>query len=269
MHLNLALAYKFFMKKIVTILFLLSAFISNAQQSFFKGNNNYVAPSTSFQAPTIVTTDLLLNLDADNPSSYPGTGNTWYDLSANLNNGTIATAAMANTTSTPKKFTFNGTTGNNVSFVSSKFNVPYTGKTVMVAAKMDANFGTNQFRALFGNTGTRNFNLYIYNNGSSYQIHFSAGSWGLSDVVPLVTGQWYVFAATQDANNIRYYVNGVLVGTTTSAPLYQYQSSTNEFLGNADNYWYGDINTALIYNRGLSTDEIVQNYNALKSRFGL
>jgi hypothetical protein len=35
------------------------------------------------------------------------------------------------------------------------------------------------------------------------------------------------------------------------------------------NTWYGDINTALIYKRCLSPDEILQNFNALKSRFGL
>ena len=232
----------------------------------FGGQYNYVGPV----APAVIsTTDLLLYLDADNPSSYPGTGNTWYDLSTNTNHGTIASTSMANSSSSPKTFSFNGTSGNNVSFVSSKFNTPYTGKTVIVAAKMDANFGTNLYRALFGNNPTRNFNLYIYNNGSNYQIHFSAGSWGLSDVVPLVTGQWYVFAATQDANTIRYYLNGVSVGTTTSAPLYQYQSSSNEFLGMADNYWYGDINTALIYKRCLSSAEILQNFDALKSRFGL
>jgi hypothetical protein len=257
------------MKKIFTILILFSAFVANAQHSLFRANNNYMAPVIPFQAPAIITSGLILNLDAGNPASYSGSGNTWYDLSSNLNNGTISTTTMVNTAATPKSFTFNGTSGNNVSFVSSKFNVPYTGKTVIVAAKMDANFGTNLFRALFGNTGTRNFNFYIYNNGSGYQIHFSAGSWGLSDVVPLVTGKWYVFATTQDANTIRYYVNGVLVGTTTDAPLYQYQSSTTEFLGNADNYWFGEIGTALIYKRCLSTDEISQTFNALKSRFGL
>ena len=176
---------------------------------------------------------------------------------------------MASISSTPKKFTFNGTSGNNVSFVSSKFNVPYTGKTVIVAAKMYANFGTSLFRALFGNNGNRNFNFYIYQNGSGYQLHFSAGSWGLSDVLSLTTGQWYIFAASQDATTIRYYVNGVLVGTTTGTSVQQFQSSTNEFLGNADNYWLGEINTALIYKRGLSTAEILQNFNELKSRFGL
>ena len=254
------------MKKLLTISFLLFAFISNAQKTLFGAQNNYVAPLVPAR---IITTDLLLYLDAGNSASYSGSGNTWYDLSNNINHGTLATSSMANTSSTPKKFTFNGTSGNNVSFVSSKFNVPYTGKTVIVAAKMYANFGTSLFRALFGNNGNRNFNFHIYQNGSGYQLHFSAGSWGLSDVLSLTTGQWYIFAASQDATTIRYYVNGVLVGTTTGTSVQQFQSSTNEFLGNADNYWLGEINTALIYKRGLSTAEILQNFNELKSRFGL
>ena len=35
------------------------------------------------------------------------------------------------------------------------------------------------------------------------------------------------------------------------------------------NTWYGDINTALVYLRGLSSTQVLQNFNALKSRFGL
>lgn len=257
------------MKNLFTVLFFFSAFITNARRTIFTSQNNYVAPGITTPRSGISTTDLLLYLDVENPNSYSGTGNIWYDLSSNLNHGTLASTSMASISSTPKKFTFNGTSGNNVSFVSSKFNVPYTGKTVIVAAKMYANFGTSLFRALFGNNGNRNFNFYIYQNGSGYQLHFSAGSWGLSDVLSLTTGQWYIFAASQDANTIRYYVNGVLVGTTTGTSVQQFQSSTNEFLGNADNYWLGEINTALIYKRGLSTAEILENFNTLKSRFGL
>jgi hypothetical protein len=150
------------MKNLITITFIISSFISTAQRSMFGSQNNYVSPTAAAPpaSSSIVTTDLLLYLDADNPASYSGTGNIWYDLSANLNHGTLATSTMANTSSTPKRFSFNGTTGNNASFVSSKFNTSYTGKKMMFAAKMDANFGTNLYRALFGNTGTRNFNFY-------------------------------------------------------------------------------------------------------------
>jgi hypothetical protein len=262
------------MKKLITILFFFTAFVSNAQRTMFGGQNNYVAP----EGPaTLITTDLLLYLDADNPASYPGTGNIWYDLSTNVNNGTISNNQMANTASTPKKFTFDGTTGTNVSFNTAKFNVTYTGKTVMFAAKMDADFGTNLYRGLFGSSSPqRNFNFYVRQNGSGYQLHFSSynsagnvgGGW-LSDVLQLATGQWYVFAFTQDATSARFFLNGQLVGTTTGTTILPYQTTPDERLGATDNFWKGDVNTALVYKRGLSNAEILQNYNALKSRFGL
>ena len=263
------------MKKLFSILFLLSAFASNAQRTMFGGQNNYVAPEIP---ATLITTDLLLYLDADNPASYPGSGNgnTWYDLSANLNHGTLSTIAIANTASTPKKFTFDGTTGTNVSFNTAKFNVTYTGKTVMFAAKMEAS--GNLYRALFGSSEGRNFNFYLMKSGSSdYKLHFSStgpnwvNSMGWeSDVVQLATGQWYVFAFTHDATSARFFLNGQLVGTTTGTTILQYQTTlVGERLGGGDNYWKGDINTALIYKRGLSNTEILQNFNAIKSRFGL
>ena len=39
--------------------------------------------------PRIVTSGLVMLLDAANPKSYPGTGTTWSDLSGNGNNGTL------------------------------------------------------------------------------------------------------------------------------------------------------------------------------------
>ena len=255
------------MKKLLTISFLLFAFISNAQKTLFGAQNNYVAPLVPAR---IITTDLLLYLDAGNSASYSGSGNTWYDLSNNVNHGTLATSSMANTSSTPKKFTFNGTS-NYVSFVSSKLNVPYTGKTIIAAAKMNPSFGSNLYRALFGNNsaGSRNFNFYIYQNGSGYQLHFAdAGNNAFSSVLTLTTNQWYVFAATQESNTVKFFVNGVLVAST-SGPLSQYQSSAEEYVGKADNFWYGDINSIFIYKKGLSEVEILQNFNAQKSSLGL
>jgi hypothetical protein len=114
-------------------------------------------------------------------------------------------------------------------------------------------------------------------SGSDYKLHFSStgpnwvNSFGWeSDVVQLATGQWYGFAFTHDATSARFFLNGQLVGTTTGTTILPYQTTiVGERLGGGDNYWKGDINTALVYKRGLSNAEILQNYNALKSRFGL
>jgi len=255
------------MKKLITILFIFTAFVSNAQRTIFAGNNNYVEPVVYSR---IITSDLLLYLDAEKIGSYPGSGNKWNDLSTNLNHGTLETSSMANIASTPKNFTFNGTS-NYVSFASSKFNVPYAGKTIIAVAKMNPSFGINVYRALFGNAsgGSRNFNFYIYQNGSGYQIHFAdGGNNAFSNVLTLTTNQWYVFAATQDGNVVKFFLNGKLVGSSVGS-LSQYQVSAQEYVGKADNFWYGDINSIFIYKRGLSEVEILQNFNAIKSDLGL
>ena len=44
---------------------------------------------TVYGGPEIVTSGLSILLDANNNKSYPGSGNTWYDISGNNQNGTI------------------------------------------------------------------------------------------------------------------------------------------------------------------------------------
>ena len=217
----------------------------------------------------VVTEGLLMYLDPAVKRSYNGTGTTVADISLNANNGTLSTTAPVFNTS-PKRFTFNGNGSNYISVASSKFNTPYTGKTIVIAVKMDASFGTGLFRAMFGtSSGSRNYNFYVYHNGSGYQMHFSAGNSGtFSDVIPISTGQWMILAVTQDATTTTYYLNGVKVGVT-SMPLSQYLTSVEETIGKADNYWLGDIGPALVYKRCLSATEIIKNYNALKANFGL
>ena len=210
----------------------------------------------------VVTEGLLLYVDPAVRRSYSGSGTTVYDLSLNANNATLSTTAPIFNTA-PKRFTFNGSS-NYINISSSKLNTIYTGKTVMAAVKMDANFGTNLYRAIYGSSvGSRNFNFYMYQNGSGYQLHFSAGSSGtLSNVLSISTGQWIVVAVTQNETIATYYLNGTMVGSA-AMPLAQYISTTDENIGKADNYWLGDVAAVLIYKRCLSFTEITQNYNAL------
>jgi len=73
------------MKKIIAVIFLLSAFVSSAQRTMFSAKNNFVAPSIVNQTSIGNTIGLVLYLDADNSTSYPGSGNTWFDISGSSN----------------------------------------------------------------------------------------------------------------------------------------------------------------------------------------
>ena len=107
------------MKKLLTLIFLFSAFTSNAQRTMFTSQNNYVAPV----APaSLVTTGLVLNLDAGNSASYAGTGTTWTDLSGRGNNGTLVGGVTYNS-SNQGSLVFNG---NSSGTTDSYVNLPAT-----------------------------------------------------------------------------------------------------------------------------------------------
>ena len=214
----------------------------------------------------------LLYVDAGNAASYSGSGTTWTDLSNNSSNATLVNSPPWTSAGTASYFSFSGTGFQYASTTSSKFNVAYTGKTVFVAARMTA-FTAGTFRGLFGtNSGTRNFNTYIYSPSTGvYQIHYSAGSTGgFSNNLPLTTNQWFIAAVTQTTGGlVTYYFNGHPIGTNTGITFIQYAANNGEYVALCDNYWYGDIGMCAVYGRALSADEIQQNFNALRSRYGV
>jgi len=221
---------------------------------------------------TFNTNNALLYLDAGNPASYPGSGTTWTDLSSNTNNATIAGSPAFTSAGAASYFTFNGAGSQYAYTATAKWNKTYTGKTVFVVARLTG-ITAGTYRCLFGTaSGTRNFNTYIYSPSSGvYQIHYSAnGIGGLSNNLSITTNQWFVVAVTHTTGGlVSYYVNGVAAGTNTGVTFSQWVSNGNENVGVGDNYWYGDIPLVAVYGRALSAAEILQNYNAVKARYGL
>ena len=214
----------------------------------------------------------LLYVDAGNSSSYPGTGTTWTGLSTNASNATLVGSPPWTSAGTASYFTFNGLGSNYASTTASKFNVAYTGKTVFVAARMTAVLA-GAFRGLFGtNAGTRNFNTYIYSPSSGvYQMHYSAGgAGGFSSNLSITTNQWFIAAVTQTTGGlVSYYLNGQPAGTNTGIGFIQYAANGGEFVALTDNYWYGDIGVCAVYGQALTADQIQQNFNALRGRYGI
>ena len=91
------------MKNLITLLFLFSAFTSHAQRTMFGGQNNYVAPV----GPPSLVSAIVLDLDAGNTSSYPGSGTRWTDLSGKGNHGTLYNSVTYNS-SNQGSLVFNG-----------------------------------------------------------------------------------------------------------------------------------------------------------------
>jgi len=108
-------------------------------------------------------------------------------------------------------------------------------------------------------------------NKVRFYLDTSAG-WKYAEIDSAITiDTWYHILGTWDGDTIRLYVNGVLQSMTTAAADIDYPASPNE---NAKIGQYalkefpGNIANCQIYNRSLSTGDVLQNFNAQKERFG-
>ena len=231
--------------------------------------------STLSGGPNIVLDGLVLWLDAANTKSYVSGSNTWTDLSRSGNNGTL--------NNNP---TFSNANGGTIVFdgVNESITIPYSGSTannytfniVMKSNTMDSDPANRQ--TLFGlsNNGTstfRQFDLEIWQNlGRGFR-----GTGGPTQNIDFFV---YTWTPTADANNIsmytvtlystgqQIYVNGVLRNTISQAYVANF-NTIRLATRVADNWWNGNCYAFSMYDRILTSQEILQNYNAIKTRFGL
>jgi hypothetical protein len=127
-------------------------------------------------------------------------------------------------------------------------------------------------------TNFRKFALYTPNENGVQSINcdFFDGSGNSKQVrytTTVLNTLFFVFA-TVDSNNTTLYVNGTQVNQTTGITLNPNPQSSEFAVGARVNtayngYFKGNIYQFQIYNRALTAQEILQNYNAQKSRFGL
>jgi hypothetical protein len=222
--------------------------------------------------PRIVTDGLVLHLDAGNRKSYPGSGNTWYDLSGNGRNGTLNNAVY-NSANNAMYFDENGDYVSVSDFSFSNF-------TICSFVKLNK---INDYQGIMGQADTIFSNLsfaFRVLNNNKLNISFSSsgtstsGYGELNSYLPLTSGVWYYLCASFNKPNLKLYINGIEDNSTSfNADFY---NSTSNFIiggyayGTGLNYLLnGYIGSTSFYNRALTSDEITQNYNALKGRFGL
>ncbi|MEY3874704.1 MAG: Synechococcus phage [Bacteroidota bacterium] len=263
------------MKKLFTLFFLISVFVANAQESFFKSNNNYVAPPLApFQAPPIVTNGLLLNLDAANPASYSGTGNTWNDISTQNNHATFVGSPTFS--SNPASFTF----GSNVIATTTKSNIAFAEATFIAWVNPSQTQGSYTgiifSRSGFGGSTVPATGLDLYTNNSigyHWADNGSTYNWNSNLFVP--NNAWSMIAITISANTATAYlcnVNGII--TAVNSVSHAALSGFNFFIAcdpsdQSSRAFKGKIATAMIYNTKLTLSDITSTFNLQKSRFGL
>ena len=232
--------------------------------SFRLANNNNSGRLNMSIANAIVTDSLTLQLDASNPTSYPGSGTTWIDLAGTQQNITLINTPTF-TSGTPSYFTFNGSNqrGSGAGVVLSS--TTYT-KSVWfyLNSYVDNNIVSSATGGhyMFFQGGNKMYNGHT--NWAGFPSNYpSTATFSLST--------WYNVALTfNTTDGMKLYINGNLDSSyTTIKTAFTGNGSTNIAAYGTGNLLNGRIAKVYCYTKTLSAAEVLQNYNADKAQFGL
>jgi hypothetical protein len=220
-----------------------------------------------------VTSNLRLYFDPSNPSSYSGTGTTINDLSGNGLNGT-----MSNITFTSPYFTYNGTSSQ-IQVADNPLLEPGSGDWTMEVWVNQSVLGNDVVLGKFNNGGlSANVSYSIRTTNTTYYTQIGNGVGVVNSTNYTGTiGTWYqiVYVFTNIATNtLQTFVNGVSIGSVAHS-LASVLNSTNplyigSYNGGEYSQWFdGRIGITRLYNSALTSSQVLQNFNADKSKYGL
>jgi hypothetical protein len=205
--------------------------------------------------PQIVQNGLVLCLDAGNRKSYPGSGTTWNDLSGANNTGTLTNGP-----------TFSGGNGGSISFDGVN---DYATATVPTLTDYSLCFW---LYVIALGSGERQIFTAPSDAGSISIVNSNWFSWSGTTGrtgAAMSTGRWYNFIMTRTGSTTNFIVNGSLSNTFASGVTISAGTGYFCSYNNVSRNLNALVSNICFYNRVLTAAEVLQNYNAIRSRFGV
>ena len=214
--------------------------------------------------PIEATDGLVLHLDAGNTRSYPGSGNTVYDLSGSGNTSAL-TNGPTYLSSNLGAFVLDGS--NDYILVNSQANILSKTAYTKIALIYISNFSTVNNIISGGFSGQHAFWMF----GTDKLNAGHNGAWNtVVGATSLSLNTWYFAAVTySNSTGWKLYLNGREDGTSADTTTFTGNQEISIGSYSTSNNFTGRIASVQVYNRVLSASEIVQNYNATKRRYGL
>lgn len=246
----------------------------NIAESVRLGESSAIsAPSSGGKKnDNLITDGLLIELDASKSDSYPGSGTTWFDISGNSNDGNLINGVSFDGTGIPS-MDLDGTND----YVGMGLVNDLTG---LIDVTISAFLNPDTVSGL--SIPLSRYNNITYRNGWQFVIYDGVFNFGgrenttqyLNVQSPGIysAGQWYNLVGVKSGNVWSFYINGELKKSSTLGTGLVPFANNNMYIGteNAAGYYLnGKMNSVLTYGRALTQDEVLQNYNYLKSRYGL
>lgn len=204
-------------------------------------------------------------------STYASNITTWNDLSKNTNNGTLINNP-----------TFNNTNGGSIVFdgVNDYANIP-SSPELEITSDLTINIWIYNTLPKSGIgiitkgplSGDYDYMIYLTSNSTNlnfYKKNSSGVDASGGGFVTTILNTWVNVCFTKQGTTVKGYENGVLRKTDIFTDSNIRTSSNSLKIGNGWTPAFGGkIPQTQVYNRALSAQEVLQNYNATKSRFGL
>ena len=237
--------------------------IYNATLSGFTLNNTCV--SNFVTGKGIITSGSVLHLDAGNTSSYPASGTTWTDISGNSNNGTLTNGP-----------TYNSANGGHIVFDGSDDYVSFS-SGISATENLTYEAWVNPsslsgFRVLLNHDSWASGYVHFQFSGNTLQFALNGESDQYSTYT-FSTDTWYhvVVVYSKSLKKVSFYVNGSLTNTVTysNPPTISNTSIKMGAWNGTSRFFNGKIGLIRVYAKTLSSDEVLNNYNVSRARFGL
>ena len=236
--------------------------------------NHFLRAAGKAVTPSIITSGLVLCLDAGNSSSYPGSGTAWTDLSGSGANGTLVNGP-----------TYNSSSGGYIAFDGTNDRVECgTGLgqagswTVSAAVRLTGGTGDRVImaRSNGSTTFTQNYLLRV-SATNTVAVQVSVDSYkSIASSTTIANNTWCVATGTYESTTktLSIYVNATADGSTTLSANPSAAGTQYVQLGCVNGleptaFLSGHIAQALIYDRALSGSEVLANFEAVRGRLGI
>lgn len=235
----------------------------------FIGQSINVIPTPN--TTSVITSGLAIHLDASNPSSYPGSGSIWYDLTGNNRSGSMGTG-VGYSASNGGVLTFSGATTAFVNMFNSNTSTLVGNATNNFSIESWYQTNNNQPEIMATGGGISGFVFgYFASTGTAWKVT----KYGVTDLsggaIPQNTTWHQAVVTYSSTTGVRIYIDGVLSGTAINNNT-NLRGGTIFTIGKGESTSYmhnGSIGIFRWYTTVLSAADVLQNYNVNKTRFGL